>query len=133
LLRNQLPGRTSLLFTKNEGQENTEVAEGFNDSFTTTEEEIEGYCIIISIMRSAVDPKRIIMRDKENYCGILLDTNNRKPIRRLHFNTRQKYLELFVDEDRKAEKTPLNELNAIYNYPEKLIATVNIYEKELIK
>lgn len=116
----------------NDGQENTEIAKEAND-ITTTEEEIEGYYIVKSILHSTVDPKRIVMRDKKNYCGILLDNNNRKPICRLHFNTRQKYLELFADEDRKAEKTPINELNDIYNYSENLIATVNSYEKELIK
>ncbi|MCQ1535851.1 restriction endonuclease [Methanosarcina sp. KYL-1] len=116
------------LIEKNDGKEITEVAEESNEGIVTTEEEVEGYHIIKSILRASIDPKRIVMRDKKNYCGILLDNNNRKPICRLHFNTKQKYLELFLGDDRKAEKAPISELNEIYNYSNQLIATVNSYE-----
>ena len=117
------------IIEKNDGQEITESAEESNDGIVTTEEEIEGYHIVKSILRATIDPKRISMRDKKRYCGILLDDNNRKPICRLHFNTKQKYLELFIDENRKAEKTPISELNEIYNYSNQLMATLNSYEK----
>ena len=40
----------------------------------TTEEEIEGFYIVKSIVREVVDVKRIFMRDTMSYCGILLDT-----------------------------------------------------------
>ena len=46
----------------------------------TTEEEIEGYLIIKSILRKEIEVGRIFMRDNQSYCGILLDDNNRKPI-----------------------------------------------------
>ena len=104
-----------------------ESPDNSNDGIVTTEEEIEGYHIVKSILRATIDPKRIAMRDKKRYCGILLDDNNRKPICRLHFNTRQKYLELFPDENRNAEKVPIEELNEIYDYSDQLINTVNNY------
>jgi len=126
-------GSVEAISDKNNGQETPDIMEVLNDGVVTTEEEIEGYHIIKSILRSTIDPKRIVMRDKKNYCGILLDNNNRKPICRLHFNTRQKYLELFVDEDRKSEKTPITELNDIYSYSDQLITTLNSYENDVQK
>jgi hypothetical protein len=57
----------------------------------TTAEEIEAYYIVKSILRPYVDIKRVIMRDVQSYCGILLDDNNRKPICCFHFNAAQKY------------------------------------------
>ena len=59
----------------------------------TTEEEIQGYYIVKAILASTIDLNRIVMRDAQSYCAILCDNNNRRPICRLHFNTKQKYLE----------------------------------------
>ncbi len=56
----------------------------------TTAEETEGFYAVRAILRSLVDPKRIVMRDAQSYCAILLDDNNRKPICRLRFNKRFK-------------------------------------------
>ena len=61
----------------------------------TTEEELEGFFIVKSILREVVDSDRIAYRDTLSYFGILLDDNNRKPICRLHFNRPQKYFSLF--------------------------------------
>lgn len=92
----------------------------------TTEEELDGYHIVRAILREVTLPKRIAMRDVQSYCGILLDDNNRKPICRLHFNTAQKYLSLF-DTD-KEERIPIEELDDLYKYAERLKATVTRYD-----
>ena len=52
----------------------------------SSDEEVRGYELVKDICSSIVDPTRIYIRDRESYCGILLDDNNRKPIVRLHFN-----------------------------------------------
>ena len=65
------------------------------DKIVTTMEEVEGYHIVKSVVRTVVSPDRVAMRDTQSYCGILLDDNNRKPICRLFFNQSQKYLGLF--------------------------------------
>jgi len=83
-----------------------------DDEIVTTEEEKEGYLIIKSILRETVDLKRIAMRDKKSYCGVLLDDNNRKPICRMYFNTKQKYLGLF--EGKNEERIPIANLDGIY-------------------
>lgn len=93
----------------------------------TTDEEIEGYYIVKSILREKVDVGRIVMRDVKSYCGILLDDNNRKPICRLRFNGSQKYIGLF-DADKNENTEPINELDEIYKYADQLRKTIDFYE-----
>lgn len=93
----------------------------------TTEEEHEGYLIVKSIVRQEVDASRIVMRDVQTYCGILLDDNNRQPICRLHFNTSQKYIGLF-DEDKNEDRVPIDSLDEIYQYADRLKAAAHFYD-----
>ena len=96
----------------------------------TTPEEMEGYYIVKSILRQRIDVHRIVMRDKISYCGILLDNTQLQPICRLYFNNpKKKYLGLF-DSEKKEEKVPVNELNDIYQYAERLQAVINYYEQK---
>lgn len=68
-----------------------------SDEIVTSGEELEGYYIIKAILRENLDLKRIAIRYKKSYCGVLLDNNNRKPICRMYFITKQKYLGFFTD------------------------------------
>lgn len=72
--------------------------------FITTEEEIEGSQIVKAILREILSASRIAFRDTQSYFGILLDDNNRKPICRLHFNSTNKYIELFNNGKDNGEK-----------------------------
>lgn len=97
-------------------------------SVVTTVEELEGYHIVKSLLRTVVEPQRITMRDTLSYCGVLLDDNNRKPICRLHFNGKQKYLGLFnVSKDE--ERVPLSTVDDIYTYTDRLKETVSFYDQ----
>ncbi len=96
----------------------------------TTEEELEGYYIVKAILREVVDLNRIEHRDTKSYFGILLDDNNRKPICRLHFNTPQKYIGFFDNEEKQEDRVPIDNLNKIYNYANRLKATIPFYEKK---
>jgi hypothetical protein len=106
-----------------------EFGEDFlEDGIVTTEEEIEGYNIVKAIVREVVDVRRVVMRDQKSYCGILLDDNNRKPIIRLHFNRTQKYISLFSQ--KKAEKVPIENVDDIFKYSDRLKNTVKEYIQE---
>lgn len=72
--------------------------------FITTEEEVEGSQIVKAILREILPASRIAFRDTQSYFGILLDDNNRKPICRLHFNSANKYVELFHNGKDNGEK-----------------------------
>ena len=96
--------------------------------FVTTEEEIEGSQIVKAILREIVPATRIAFRDTQSYFGILLDDNNRKPICRLHFNSSNKYIELFHNGKDNGEKKQLLSLEEIYEYKNQLLATLKNYE-----
>ena len=76
-----------------------------SDSIETTQDELDGFYVVKSILRQNIDVSRISMRDVRSYCGILLDDNNRKPICRLRFNRSKKYVSLFHGEDE--ERVPI--------------------------
>ncbi len=97
-----------------------------NPAIVTTEEEMEGYFIVKSILRNVIDVNRITHRDTQSYFGILCDDNNRKPICRLHFNSCNKYIGLF-DTEKKERKVLLNNLNDIYSYASEIEQTAKTY------
>jgi predicted type IV restriction endonuclease len=96
-------------------------------AIVTTNDEIEAYFIIKSILRETIEAKRIVMRDAQTYCSILLDDNNRRPICRLRFNGAQKYVGLMNDQ-RIEEKVTITSLDDLYKMRDRLIATVNYYD-----
>ena len=93
----------------------------------TSAEELEGFHSVRAILRKLVSPKRIVMRDAQSYCAILLDDNNRKPICRLRFNNVEK-LRLGIFNDKKEEvQIQLDSLDDIFNYADQLKATLTSY------
>lgn len=95
----------------------------------TTEEELRAYYIVKSVLHGAVDLRRVAIRDRISYCGILLDDNNRKPICRLHFNTAQKYLGVF-DAEKNEERIPISGIDDIFQHGDKIKAAIAIYEND---
>ncbi len=98
----------------------------------TTEEELEGYHIVKSILRETVDLSHVAYRDVQSYFGILFDDNNRKPICRLYFNnSKSKRLGLFeCGGEKQEEKVSLASLNDIYKYADRLKATAEYYTRK---
>lgn len=96
----------------------------------TTEEELESYLIVKSILRPVVDINRVVYRDTQTYFGILLDDNNRKPICRMKFNSPNKKYIVTFDSERKEVKHEIGSLDAIYDYSEELKAAILMYDKE---
>ncbi|MFJ4045776.1 type I restriction endonuclease [Microbacterium sp. NPDC089987] len=92
----------------------------------TTLEELEGYQIVKAIACGEVKPQRVTQRDAKSYFAVLLDDNNRKPIARLHFNGKQKYLGL-LDEDKTETRHPIVDLDEIYVHAEGIREAVRRY------
>ncbi|MEO1084998.1 MAG: type I restriction endonuclease [Acidobacteriota bacterium] len=99
------------------------------DGIVTTEEELEAYRIVRAIACQAVPIERVIFRDTKSYMGVLLDDNNRKPVCRLHFNSRQRYIGVF-DRDKKETRIPLDSLSDIYLVSDRLLSTIEAYVKD---
>ncbi|WP_310019724.1 type I restriction endonuclease [Microbacterium resistens] len=107
-----------------------EVAEEDLDRDTeivTTLEELEGYQIIKAIACGEVKPYRVTQRDAKSYFAVLLDDNNRKPIARLHFNGKQKYLGL-LDEEKNETRHPIDDLDEIYGHADGIREAVRRYQ-----
>lgn len=92
----------------------------------TTDEEVEAYFVVKSILRQRVDVNRIVYRDAQSYFSIILDDNNRKTICRLYMNNNKKFIGIF-DSAKKESKNEITSLDDIYNFSEQLCATVDTY------
>jgi hypothetical protein len=101
-------------------------AEGFDKEIETTVEEAEGFMIVRAILRKTVGVGRVVMRDVQSYCGVLLDDNNRKPICRLHFNGSKKYVTVFDMEG--GERVDITSLDDLYGLASRIRAAVQRYE-----
>jgi predicted type IV restriction endonuclease len=93
----------------------------------TTEEELEGFIIIKSILRQKILANRVTYRDAQTYFSVLLDNNNRKTVCRLYFNSSKKYIALF-DEQKKEIKYEIQTLDDIFNHTEMLIKIAERYD-----
>lgn len=94
----------------------------------TTEEELEAFHIVKAILREKISAERIAARDTQSYFGVLLDDNNRKPLCRLHFNSANKYIELFHNGKDAGEKRQLANLDEIYQHRDELHLTIQNYQ-----
>lgn len=97
-----------------------------DSKINTTEEEIEAYYIIKSILGEKVELERITYKDTENYFNILLDGNTRKWICRLRLEGK-KHSIAFPDENKSETKLPLASNNDLFKYREQLIQSLEKY------
>lgn len=96
----------------------------------TSEDELEAFRIIRAIFRKSIKPSRVVMRDQQSYCGILLDDNNRKPLCRLYFNNpARKQIGIF-DENKVEQKIQIEDLDEIYALDERLMKVPSYYAKD---
>jgi hypothetical protein len=98
------------------------------NKIVTTADELEAYMIVKTILRQKVNASRIAYRDAQSYFAILLDDNRLKTICRLYFNSSKKYI-AFLDDQKKEVKTELQSLDDIFSHAEKLIQTLDGFEK----
>ena len=97
------------------------------DEIETTLEELDAFNIVRAITREVVDVHRVAMRDTKSYCGVLLDDNNRKPLCRLHFNHKQKYIGLF--KNKVEERIAIKDLSDIFSYGNRIKETIAEYDR----
>ena len=102
------------------------VGEATGPQVVTTEEEMEGYYIVKSILRQKIPADRIFYRDTQSYFNIILDDSIRKTICRLYLNGNKKFLAT-LDESKKEVKNEIQSLDDIYQYADAISATVDVY------
>ena len=94
-----------------------------NKGIVTTEEELEGFFMVKSILAEIIPLSSIAARDTKSYFGILLNDNNRKWICRLHFNSAKKYIGIHTSE-KEEERFDIENIEDIYKYKNELLKTV---------
>ena len=112
-----------------EKQQEDAIEEDIKEAkIVTTDEELEGFRIVIAILRRKLSVNRIVHRDTQSYFGILLDNNNRKPLCRLHLNAGTKYIGI-IDEDKNETREVIQSVDDIYQFEEDLLKTVEFYNQ----
>ena len=94
----------------------------------TTEEELEAFMIVKTILRKKISATRITHRDAQSYFAILLDDNNRKTICRLYLSGSKKFF-VTLDDQKKEVKNEINTLDDIFKHSETLLKIVDNYDK----
>lgn len=100
------------------------------NKIVTTEEELNGYYIVKSILGAKISLSRISYRDSLSYFTINLDDNIRKPVCRLWFNGQsKKYLGL-LDAAKKETRYEIESLDDLYKFSTELLAAVGHYDND---
>ena len=106
---------------------NTNEIQSEESKVVTTEDELEGFMIVKTILRQIIPVNRITYRDAQSYFAILLDDNNRKSICRLYLNGNKKFIATF-DDQKKEIKNEITSLDDIFNFSDTLKRTVEGYD-----
>ncbi|MFQ9979588.1 type I restriction endonuclease [Clostridium cadaveris] len=92
----------------------------------TTNDELEAFAIIKSMLRKIVDVDDITYKDTETYFGILYKNNSRKWICRVYLGSKKSLV--FPTDDKGQERIYLESLNDLYLHEEKFL---NVIQKFL--
>lgn len=101
-----------------------------DNKISTTQDEIEAYLVVKAISREFVDISRINYKDNMNYFSVQLDDSIRKQYCRFYFNGRQKYIAVFDNPERKEEKLPIELIDDIYKYSDRIKASFETIENK---
>lgn len=93
----------------------------------TTQEEIEGFLLVKTILRQKLQPARIGYRDAQSYFSVLLDDNNRRTVCRLYLNGSKRYIGTF-DAQKKETRHEILSIDDIFRYADSLLKTAASYE-----
>lgn len=93
----------------------------------TTDEEIQAFYVVKSILSEHCNPLDISYKDTKNYFGILYEGKTTKWICRLYFKETVKYLT--ISDDNKSEiRYDIKNIDDIYKYKKELLKSVEKYE-----
>jgi hypothetical protein len=92
----------------------------------TTPDELQGFMIVRAIAAEVAPVSRIVMRDAQSYCAVLFDDNNRKPVVRLHFNGKKKFVTVF-GADKSEQRHEISSVEEIFGLRDPIKSVVSSY------
>lgn len=101
-------------------KEPTEELQQEKHKIITTEDELEAFYIIKSILRKFVPAERVTYRDAQSYFAVFMDNNNRRTICRLYLDSEKNKAIVFLDENKKEVCHKIVAIDEIYQYEEDL-------------
>lgn len=107
-------------------EKDADVSDSNESKIVTTEEELEAYFIIKSLLKDVVDLQDITYKDTESYINILYKKNTRKWICRLKLTDTVKTL-IVPDEEKKGQKFNLTSVYDLEQYNDLLHKTLARY------
>ena len=110
--------------------ENSVVIDDDENKIVTTEEELNGFYIVKSILRAKISANRIAYKDSLSYFSIILDDSSKKILCRLWFNSQKKKYIGLLDNENKETKYEIVSLDDIYSYSSQLLERINYFDGE---
>lgn len=98
------------------------------ESIVTTNEELECYYIVKSILSEFVNPNQLYYKDTYSYFGILYENKVTKWICRIYLKENVRYI-VIPDENKSEVRYEINEITDIYKLREKLKERLKIFLK----
>lgn len=109
-----------------QGEKETEDERPEN-GIVTTDEELEAFYIVKSLLRNILPAERITYKDTRSYFGVSVDNNVRKTICRFYFDSPTRKRFAIIDENKAEQMIKIQSINDIYNYADTLIEAANKY------
>jgi len=103
------------------------IAISNDGTIVTTQEEIEAFYIIKSILRSHIEQERIVYRDFQKFFSILIDDSIRKSPCRIYLDNADKKQIEIQNEDKTYTKYDISNIDDIFNHSEKIIDSAKKY------
>lgn len=92
----------------------------------TTDQEIESFYIVKSILSDTVDVNDISYKDNERYFSIIYKGSIRKTICRINLDTKKKQI-MIPNENKEFNRIYIDSINDIYKYKDNLVVAVTNY------
>lgn len=94
------------------------------DAIITTEEEMESYYIVKSILTENVEPNKIFFKDTYSYFGILYDNKVTKWVCRVYLRENSHFI-IIPDENKTEVRFDINSIQDIYKYKKELLTRLD--------
>lgn len=111
---------------ENNEEDITDISQ--EESIVTTNEELECYYIVKSILSEFVNPNQLYYKDTYSYFAILYENKVTKWICRIYLKENVRYI-VIPDENKNEVRYEINEITDIYKLREKLVERLNIFLK----